>query len=453
MQLSCGAAAKLAIVLAGCLLSAPARPQTSSMSQAIVPLIDYHTHLNSLMYAQANLPPLLPEIQLPDELKTVIVAAGEAANSEEALTPLYTADSVMVRSDVHNWIRGRADVVKFWSTTFAGPYKLVPVSYAGDDNVGYVSAYFGRNVDGVFTYRGQILFALRKEDGHWRIAAQTVNVPGPDLQKAVPPEQLIAELDAAGIKRANVLSPAFVFGSKIGTASGEYEKVRAENDWVAGAAAKYPTRIVAFCGFNPLKDYALRETERCARNPNIKGLKFHFSDSGVDLKNPQHLAQLQEVFRAANRYRLAITAHVGTEERAYDGRATALILLNELLPLVPDVPVQLAHMSGDTGWTPQTKASFDILASAILSHDARTRNLYFDAAGVVLDGQGQTAEDLEAIADSMRRVGFDRILFGSDRHGTHNPSPATAWELWRTKLALSDEGFRDIADNVVLYPR
>jgi hypothetical protein len=39
-----------------------------------------------------------------------------------------------------------------------------------------------------------------------------------------------------------------------------------------------------FCGFNPLKDYALDELARCAGTPLLRhGIKLHFGNSNVQL--------------------------------------------------------------------------------------------------------------------------------------------------------------------------
>src|SRR5437763_1284630 len=68
---------------------------------------------------------------------------------------------------------------------------------------------------------------------------------------------VIALLDSAGIRQALLLSVAYIYGSPSRSFDDEYGKVRAENDWNAAQAAQYPDRLIAFCGFNPLKDYAL----------------------------------------------------------------------------------------------------------------------------------------------------------------------------------------------------
>jgi predicted TIM-barrel fold metal-dependent hydrolase len=67
----------------------------------------------------------------------------------------------------------------------------------------------------------------------------------------------------------------------------EYEKVKAENDWTAAQAALHPKRLIAICSFNPLKEYALDELARCAKNPNLRrGIKMHFGSSDVQVEIP-----------------------------------------------------------------------------------------------------------------------------------------------------------------------
>ena len=91
----------------------------------------------------------------------------------------------------------------------------------------------------------------------------------------------------------------------------EYAKVRAENDWTAAQAAAHPDRLVAFCGVNPLKDYALEEIDRCAKDPYLRmGLKLHFGNSDVQLDVPEQVAQLKRVFAAANAHRMSIVVHM-----------------------------------------------------------------------------------------------------------------------------------------------
>jgi hypothetical protein len=81
-------------------------------------------------------------------------------------------------------------------------------------------------------------------------------------------EALVQFLDAAGIQRAAVFSVAYQFGNpNRPPVDHEYHHVRAENDWVSREVSRYPERLRAFCGLNPLKPYALDEIARCANDP------------------------------------------------------------------------------------------------------------------------------------------------------------------------------------------
>ena len=123
--------------------------------------------------------------------------------------------------------------------------------------------------------------------------------------------QMIAMLDAAGITRAVVLSTAYIWEQGTRKVDNPAERLRADNDWTSQQVAKYPDRLIGFCGINPLKDYALAELARCAKDPNLRrGVKMHFGNCGVDYHDRQHLEQLRRVFRAANGYRMAIVVHM-----------------------------------------------------------------------------------------------------------------------------------------------
>jgi predicted TIM-barrel fold metal-dependent hydrolase len=223
----------------------------------------------------------------------------------------------------------------------------------------------------------------------------------------------------------------------------EYAKVREENDWTAQQAARFPDRLVAFCGFNPLKDYALQEIERCAKLPQVKGLKFQFGNSRVDVRKPEHVEKLRRVFAAANERRLAIAAHLWTDPDY--GRAEAEIFLNQILPAAPDIPVQIAHFAG--GGPGYTDEALEVFANAITAKDPRTKNLYFDIATVADE---QPKEVLQKFAERIRQVGLHRVLYGTD---TGPPAARQSWLIFRTTVPLTDEEFKTIAGNVAPYFR
>lgn len=279
-----------------------------------------------------------------------------------------------------------------------------------------------------------------------RIASESFVGGGPPAPEPVTAEQLVSWLAEAGIQRALVLSLAYWFGSPYGApVADEYAKVRAENDWTADQAKRFPDQLVAFCSFNPLKDYALEELERCAANPHLNGLKLHFANSQVDVFDPEHVEKLRRVFGTANRHGLPMVVHLWVPGGTY-GRRHAEVLLERILPEAPDVVVQVAHFAG--GGPGYTDEALAVYADAIAAGDARTRNLYFDIASVP-EGL-RTRTELFLFAERIRQVGLERVLFGSDMV----PPPALEpWSRFRSRVPLTETEFRAIADNIAPYLR
>jgi predicted TIM-barrel fold metal-dependent hydrolase len=273
---------------------------------------------------------------------------------------------------------------------------------------------------------------------------------GPSVTTA---KDVIALLDAAGIRRAVLLSVAYVWGSPSRRIEDELAKVRAENDFNGAQAALYPDRLLAFCSINPLKDYALEELERCASLPGLKhGLKLHFGNSDVQLELPEHVARLRDVFAAANAKKMAIAVHMRasvSKHRPY-GAAQARIFLEQLLPAAPDVTVQVAHLAGTgPGYNdPPADEALGVLAAAVDAHDRRTKRLWFDVA--TLANPEITPEQREKLAQRIRQIGAERILFGSDAAAGKNLRPRESWEAFR-QLPLTDKEFAQVARNLAPY--
>jgi predicted TIM-barrel fold metal-dependent hydrolase len=280
--------------------------------------------------------------------------------------------------------------------------------------------------------------------------------PGTSLQP-LDARDLVALLDAAGIRKATLLSLAYMYGKPGREVEDELGKVRAENDWTVAQAARYPDRLVAFCSFNPLKDYALQELQRCAASKNgapglVRGIKLHFGNSDIQLDDPAHVARLREVFAAANAAGLAIVVHMRasiSKGRPYGARQ-ARIFLEQLLPAAPDVTVQVAHFAGSgPGYEdPPAREAMAVLAGAVAQRDPRTRKLYFDVASIV-DRDIEPAL-AKLVADLIRQVGTGKVLYGTDSAQGGNLRPRESWAAFR-KLPLTDEEFAQIARNVPPY--
>lgn len=267
---------------------------------------------------------------------------------------------------------------------------------------------------------------------------------------------LVALLDAAGIRRGVVLSQAYAFGNPNRATPVQNERARVieENDWTSREVAQFPDRLVGFCGVNPLRDYALEEIARCAADPHLRtGLKLHFGNSDVDVENPQHVERLRAVFRAANDHRMAIAVHLRptlSRQRPY-GAAQARAFLTDVLPSAPDVVVQIAHLAGAGGYDdPTVDQALGAFADAIATRDSRMKNVYVEVSGVA--GVGEWRSHAERIASRLRQIGVTRVLYGSDSAVGPGRAPREAWASFR-ELPLTDAEFRAIAMNVAPYLR
>jgi predicted TIM-barrel fold metal-dependent hydrolase len=277
------------------------------------------------------------------------------------------------------------------------------------------------------------------------------STPGP---KGIDADNLIAQLDDAGISRAVVLSVAYSFSNPNKPAvPDEYAQVMRENNWTSAQVAKYTHRLLGFCSVNPLRPYALQEIARCSQDSNLRaGLKLHFGNSDVNIDNPDHLARVRQVFRAANEHHMAIVVHMhaNIDHRRPYGAREALIFLEQLLPGAPDVVVQIAHPAGGGGYDdPATDAALSVFVKAIAQKDPRMKNVYFDVCGIALPGMWEKNAGL--VVERIRQIGTKRLVYGSDA-ATADNAPKEALKRWHG-LPLTPEEFGEIENNVAPYLR
>jgi predicted TIM-barrel fold metal-dependent hydrolase len=276
----------------------------------------------------------------------------------------------------------------------------------------------------------------------------------PSGTKTITAQDVIELLDKAGIKRAVLLSTGYRYGRPGAEPPNEYAKVKAENDWTAAQAALFPKRLIAFCGFNPLKDYALDELARCAKDPNLRhGIKLHLGNSDVQTEIPEHFEKLKKVFQAANTHRMAIAVHMRasiSKKRPYGPEQARAFL--ELLSFAPDIPVQIAHFaSSGPGYNdPPGHSVIEVLADAVAKKDRRTRKLWFEVSS---NAHPDNPPEVSALmVKMMRRVGVKRILYGTDAAVPSNLTPHKSWEVF-TRVGLTKKEIKTIAKNVAPYFR
>jgi predicted TIM-barrel fold metal-dependent hydrolase len=279
-------------------------------------------------------------------------------------------------------------------------------------------------------------------------AAKLGGLPAPFTAR-----DLIALLDAAGVRRALVLSLAYQYGNpNKPPVKDEYEQVKAENDWAARQVAEFPKRLRAFCGVDPLKPYALAEIARCAKDPNLHyGLKLHFGNSDVNLDDPHQVAQVREVFQAADAHGMPIVVHMRssvTRHRQY-GATEANIFVREVLPAARHVSIQIAHLAGAGGYDdPSIDQALSVFIEAIQKRDPRMAHVYFDVSGVAGLGNWQAKKDF--IAKRIRQIGLKRILWGSDGAFGAGMTPEQALQDFE-QLPLTRQEFQTIYSNLAPY--
>jgi predicted TIM-barrel fold metal-dependent hydrolase len=319
-----------------------------------------------------------------------------------------------------------------------------------DGNSAFITAYLTAPKTGHLD--AHVAMSLMKEsDGKWRITTETLTMGGPRTVNPVTAEYLVALLDSAHIRRALVLSIAYQFGPDRDEKPGEYPKVRAENDWTAEQAAKFPDRLRAFCSFNPLRSYALEELDRCARGGKARGIKLHFGNSGVDLGQATDVAAIANVFRAANERKLPIIVHFAPRGSVRYGRAFAQTFFDKVLAVAPGITVQIAHLASQGRLDANSDSALSVFVERIAAHDPRTKNLWFDVATAVTPEI--SAKNAARIAMRIRQLGVGRILYGSDTPDKDHLTPRKGWAAFHDMLPLSDPEFRTIANNVPPYGR
>ncbi len=270
--------------------------------------------------------------------------------------------------------------------------------------------------------------------------------------KGIDAKSPIADLEAAGIQQAVVMSIAYDFANPYKPAvPNEYEHVKAENNWAGAQVAQYPKRLVGFCSVNPLRPYALAEIARCAKNPNLRtGLHLHFGNSDVNLDNPEDLARVRRVFRAANQHHMALLVHLHANvdhHRPY-GAKEARIFLEQVIPEAPDATIEIAHLAGAGGYDdPTTDEALSVFVKAIERKDPRMKDIYFDVSGIAIAGAWEDKAGL--IVKRIRQIGINRVLYGSDVAVPGN-TPKEALERFH-KLPLTQEEFHAIESNVTHY--
>ena len=204
-------------------------------------------------------------------------------------------------------------------------------------------------------------------------------------------EELIALLDEANVEKAVINSMAL-----IATGAPDDAGVRAKNDFVAAEVAKFPNRLIGFCGINPLYAGALEELDRCLNPGGMVGIKLVVNAKAPDfeipdLANPDHVVILSAVFDKAQEHNAPVHLHSAT---AMDP------------PVDPDVRVNHSHCAG----------VIDEHISQLWLQTMRPNpdSAFLDLSLCLWKFEDAPLSKRELIVWRLRQWGVDRLLFSSD---------------------------------------
>ncbi|MFN7129064.1 MAG: amidohydrolase family protein [Brevundimonas sp.] len=226
-------------------------------------------------------------------------------------------------------------------------------------------------------------------------------------------DDLLADMDEAGVQTAWMMSTAYLAESPmmVPPLADAATRVHDANAFTVATAKAHPGRLVAFVSVNPLTPEALDEIDAWKDEPFAKGLKLHLTNSGVDLRNPEHVRRLAAVFDAASDARLTIMIHMRTRAEDY-GAQDVRIFVEQILPHARKIPVVIAHSGGWGGLDANTWDALEGFQQVLAEQPDTAPNLFFDLAQT-FDAE-TSPENRARLVEAMRGIDVARFVPGSD---------------------------------------
>jgi len=276
-----------------------------------------------------------------------------------------------------------------------------------------------------------------------------------DIFKRPTPADALHILDEAGVKRAVVLSTAYMFvPSGDVTDPKAAHAMREENRFIVDTGLASHGRFITFIAINPLAANAQDEFDYWKGKPGVSGIKLHLGGAGFHASSPQQVAVMARFFAQARDAHLPMVVHL--RGGGPFPKAEVETFIDKVLSQAGDLPVQIAHGGGYAGADPATIDSLTAFGDAIARKAPGTKNLVFDISGVVLPEDtakalGSSDAQLKIFVDLMRKIGLDRFVIGSDWPALGRIAPYYA--LMRQKLPLTDAEWARLCRNEAPYLR
>ncbi len=237
----------------------------------------------------------------------------------------------------------------------------------------------------------------------------------------------------------------------------ERARVAHENDYVAAQAALDP-RCAALASVDLLRPYAFDELARARRELDVVGVKLHLRSAGFDPREPSHVEQLERVVAWVASADELLLLHLDVQREDISVQDVQRCLDGAFGPHAA-ARVVIAHMGGSGGFDARTQLVLEACADWLERERAQGRpraSFWFDLSAVPLLRESEgvpptTPEELEALRRAVRRIGLERLCFGSDYPvfdpREHAQALASALEL------SNDEWNRVLAARAVRWPK
>ncbi len=203
-------------------------------------------------------------------------------------------------------------------------------------------------------------------------------------------EELVKSMDEDGVDKT------IAFGDKV-----------EGNDYVARAVRKFPDKIIGFSWVNPLQKNATEELRRSIEVLGLKGAKLH--PYYTERWAPSNHELLDPILGLCANFEIPIIIHGADDTHPFE--------IEEMVRPFSEVTVVIAHM-GLIWYLSQAQ----MVAK-------RNENILLDTALVYQ----------EMIATSVKEVGADKIVMGTDK-----PADNTRLMLKKIELAVPNEDERSL---------
>ena len=272
--------------------------------------------------------------------------------------------------------------------------------------------------------------------------------------EALDADGMIAQLDEGGVERALVLSTAYMMAMDAMPGGLESAEERAavarENDYAAIQCARHPERLIPFCSVNPKRPWAREEIDRAVDEGGHRGVKLHFWNSVVDLRDEGTLSDLAPLFGHLAERDLPVVVHVFNGAMNAFGPDDVERFVRRVVEPAEGLRISFAHVGGAGGASPWVLSIFRRLTELAPPDSELGSRTWVDIAAVLFSQPFKSLPPSNeatrtATGDILRAWGPSRTFWGSDTVPGYVTQTARTWPLgddaWNVVTAQDGRGF------------